>query len=323
MEALTCADTSPFGGTALSFLTRRQPRRIRVGMSHTVQVRWLAILLGLPVLFRPALAELSCSSPNANGLQLCVAGLRSDIATTLYAVQSMNQWCWAASIAMVFKHHGFEVPQEEIVAQAWGNIVNMPGQPQQILASLNRVWMDTRGRRFQVSGDVYTANPPNAAQDLAANNPLIIGTQGHAMVLTALQYMRAPNGNGTVTLATVRDPWPGRGRRDLRADEWYQTMLLVRIRVTPQTDRGEGGRTSPCVHRLHPKGDATACIHRLHPQGDVTPCRHACPGPYGPVPCHSMGDIIPCQHLGHPGGDLSPCQHPLHPAGDPSPRKPR
>lgn len=197
--------------------------------------RVLAPLLAALAVATPhtARADLVCSPPDAYGNAHCVAGLRSDLAATVYASQQMDQWCWAASIAMVFRHYGLEIPQERIVAEAWGGVVDMPGGPHQIMASLNRVWVDGRGRRFRVDGDVYTANPATAAQDLANNQPLIIGTRGHAMVLTALRYVRAPNGNGQVTLATVRDPWPGKGRRDLAADEWYGTLLLVRIRVTP------------------------------------------------------------------------------------------
>jgi hypothetical protein len=63
--------------------------------------------------------------------------------------------------------------------------------------------------------------------------PLIIGSFGHAMVLTAVSYNRAQNSQGQVTGAVVRDPWPGRGgRRPLSAIEAAGEMLLVRIRVS-------------------------------------------------------------------------------------------
>ena len=110
--------------------------------------------------------------------------------------------------------------------------MNLPGQPAQILADLNRPWADENGNAFLVAGDVLTANPMTAAQDLARDMPLIIGTLGHAMVLTSLEYARDPVGNGSVTAAVVRDPWPGRGRRILSAQEWFNTNFLVRIRVS-------------------------------------------------------------------------------------------
>jgi hypothetical protein len=70
-----------------------------------------------------------------------------------------------------------------------------------------------------------------AAQDLAADMPLIIGTMGHAMVLSRLDYLVDQYGRGEVKWATVRDPWPGRGRRVLSPQEWYNISFAARIRV--------------------------------------------------------------------------------------------
>lgn len=179
-------------------------------------------------------AKLSCGPMMANGVQVCEAGIDSSLAhVTAAAVngQHQTQWCWAASIEMVFRYYGYRVPQEKIVADTWGNIVNLPGQPGQILANLNRVWIDAQGRRFRAGGDSYSANPITAAQDLANDMPLIIGTMGHAMVLTSLTYLRAMNGAGEVKAAVVRDPWPDKGRRVLSAQEWYGTSFLARIRI--------------------------------------------------------------------------------------------
>jgi len=123
------------------------------------------------------------------------------------------------------------MPQHEIVRQTWGDIVNMPGHPDQILDNLNRPWTDERGRRFRVMGDTYTANEYTAAQDLTNDMPLIIGTLGHAMVLTSILYTRDKSGNGEVNGVVVRDPWPGVGRRQLSGEEWYYRAFLARVRV--------------------------------------------------------------------------------------------
>lgn len=182
-----------------------------------------------------ASALLSCSPFNFQGVQQCEAGIDSGLAYVSAASvggQHMNQWCWAACIEMVFRYYGLRVPQEAIVQQTWGGIVNLPGQPHQILANLNRPWRDATGRDFYVSGDSFSANPITAAQDLSQNMPLIIGTMGHAMVLTSLQYVRDQMGNGEVTSAIVRDPWPGKRRRVLSAQEWVNTSFLARIRVS-------------------------------------------------------------------------------------------
>lgn len=179
-------------------------------------------------------ALLNCTPFNFQGLQQCEAGINSSLANITAAAtggQHMNQWCWAACIEMVFRYYGLYVPQEEIVLQTWGGIVNFPGQPNQILSNLNRPWIDSSGAYFSVSGDSFTANPITASQDLSQNMPLIIGTQGHAMVLTSLIYTRDQWGNGQVTSAIARDPWPGRGRRQLSPQEWHSTSFLARIRV--------------------------------------------------------------------------------------------
>ncbi len=194
------------------------------------------MLIGAGVITAPSLvsARLACGPFVPPGVQQCEAGINSSVAHVAASAvggQHLSQWCWAACIEMVFRYYGFQVDQTQIVQQTWGQIVNLPGQPRQILANLNRPWIDSYGRQFSVSGDAFTANPITAAQDLSQDMPLIIGTMGHAMVLTSLTYIRDQFGNGNVTTAVVRDPWPGRGRRILSPQEWYGTNFLARIRV--------------------------------------------------------------------------------------------
>jgi Papain-like cysteine protease AvrRpt2 len=179
-------------------------------------------------------AALQCGPFVPPGVQQCQSGIVSSLAHVAAAAvggQHLSQWCWAACIEMVFTYYGYEVPQERIVQETWGRIVDLPGQPAQILRHLNRAWTDESGRSFRVSGDVYSANAITASQDLAQDMPLIIGTMGHAMVLTSLVYLRDPYGSGSVNAAIVRDPWPGRGRRTLSAQEWFRASFLARIRV--------------------------------------------------------------------------------------------
>ena len=163
--------------------------------------------------------------------------------------QHLTQWCWAACIEMVFRYWGYSVSQERIVEETWGTIVNLPGQPYQILSNLNRPWVDDNGRSFSVTGDSYSANPVTAAQDLVNNMPLIIGTLGHAMVLTSIEYLRDMYGNVQPVTATVSDPGPGNGLRYLSPQEFYGANFLARIRVSSNdgsddsssSDDGGGG----------------------------------------------------------------------------------
>lgn len=163
------------------------------------------------------------------GIQACVAGIPEERMNMVFAFQQESEWCWAACLQMVFAYWGHRISQQEIVKQTWGVIANMPAQPYDIVRDLNRDWEDSSGD-FTVRGDVFSANGVTAAQDLAVDMPLIIGSMGHAMVLTAVSYNRAPNGQGEVTGALVRDPL--RGKRPLSNNEAVATMILARIRVS-------------------------------------------------------------------------------------------
>jgi hypothetical protein len=182
---------------------------------------------------RVAKAGVQCGQPSPPyGVQSCVAGIPQEKLNMVFAVQQASEWCWAACIQMVFAYWGHPVPQQEIVRQTWGQVSNMPGQPSDILRDLNRAWTDANGNDFRVSGDVFSASAITAAQDLQQEMPLIIGSLGHAMVLSAVSYNRAPNGQIQLSGALVRDPYPGRGRRQLTPMEIAASMLLVRIRFS-------------------------------------------------------------------------------------------
>nr|WP_314528323.1 papain-like cysteine protease family protein [uncultured Pseudomonas sp.] len=190
-----------------------------------------AALTTLPVISD---AKLACGPYVPPGIQKCNAGIDSslaDIAAAAVGGQHLSQWCWAACIEMVFTYYGHPVPQERIVYETWGSIVNLPGQPPQIVKSLNRYWTDNDGASFLAIADTTSVNEITAAHDLASDMPLIIGTMGHAVVLTALTYVHDTFGGGQVQIATVRDPWPGRGRRTLTNQEWNNISFAARIRV--------------------------------------------------------------------------------------------
>jgi hypothetical protein len=169
-------------------------------------------------------------------VQTCDAGIPSqmlDITAHVEPdVQLQSQWCWAASISGVFAYYGHPVSQARIVQQAYGGVVNMPGTPRAIMASLNRPWVDDAGHSFRVSADLFSANWITATQDLARGQPLIVGSLGHAMVVSATEYRRFPNGVGQTQTVTVRDPWPTNPRRRyLTPREASGVQMLIRIRV--------------------------------------------------------------------------------------------
>jgi hypothetical protein len=178
-------------------------------------------------------AELACQDNNY-GVRTCQAGIDPKKMDDVYASQKRTEWCWAACLEMVFTYWEHPVSQDDIVKQTWGGPYNMPAQPVQIVKDLNRSWVDSNGDGFSVTGDVFSANAVTAAQDLAHDFPLILGSLGHAMVLTAITYQGVPNPYAAASVigATVRDPWPGKGKRPLTPLEYAGTLLLVRIRVS-------------------------------------------------------------------------------------------
>jgi len=176
-------------------------------------------------------AALQCGQPMPPwGIQPCAAGIPEERLNMVFAFQQQSEWCWAACIQMVFGYWGHPITQQEIVGQTWGALANMPAQPDDIVRDLNRDWTDRNGKEFSVMGDVFSATGASIAQDLAREMPLIIGSMGHAMVLTAVSYNRDRNSQGEVTGALVRDPL--RGKRPLSPPEAAATMLLARIRVS-------------------------------------------------------------------------------------------
>ncbi len=185
----------------------------------------------------PRSAEAALGCRDFADRRVCAAGLPSHLAHI--RAQEQNQWCWAACISMIFGYYGHPVSQARIVKETFGTIVNMPGTPAQILRALNRLWVDDWGNSFRAGSNFGNANVVQAAQDLAQNQPLIVGTHGHAMVLSSLEYFfpvwATPHGPvlgpAQVTNAVVRDPWMDRARRSLSPNEWHGIMFAAQVRV--------------------------------------------------------------------------------------------
>jgi hypothetical protein len=148
--------------------------------------------------------------------------LRAAAAKHFQDVQQQKFWCWAASISNIFAYHGHPVSQSRIVSEVYGDATNEAAFGSTISEELDRKWIDDHGRSFRstLTGlfDLRTGtakiNKYTVHRHLASNNPLIIGSAGHAMLMTGLRYTRDPRGPD-VFEALVFDPWPGKGMRTL------------------------------------------------------------------------------------------------------------
>ncbi len=180
----------------------------------------------------PALfAEQKCV-PLTPYVNRCTAGIAFEKLQEQFVYQQQTEWCWAACISMIFGYWGHPVSQMRIVKETWGVLTNMPGSPQQVLADLNRSWVDDHGRAFK--SQTHMTNNTIAITDLQSNRPSIIGALGHAMVLTAVTWDGNPSTQQwQIDEVLVRDPWPGNGsRRVLTLAEWMSIAFAAGVEVS-------------------------------------------------------------------------------------------
>lgn len=149
--------------------------------------------------------------------------------------QHASEWCWAASTSMVFAYYGYNVPQEQIVTQTFGQIENVPAGGATLTETLNRDWTDMQGKHFHSSAtsfDPTTASfqisPINITNDLLANRPMIVGSGGHAFVLTAIYF----SPGGPAVGGQALDPFFG--FRPVSGPELWNASYTASIQVTRQ-----------------------------------------------------------------------------------------
>lgn len=200
----------------------------------------------LAALALPSQAEEICGTPNSEGVSICSAGLPADSVSQLAVVQEQPQWCWAASISMIFAHHGYAVRQEEIVKDGYGDVVDRPAPSGEAMTkALSRAWVDGKARPFHgvaVTTDAFArqfqVSEHKVLAELADGRPLLLGALRHAVVLVELKYEKSQRGNVRIIGGTVIDPVPGQGVRALLVGEMKPTYLAA-VEV-----RGDGERVA-------------------------------------------------------------------------------
>jgi hypothetical protein len=183
-----------------------------------------------------AQAELRCSAWNTNAWRRCYVGVP---VPRRIAQQRCPNWCWAACIEAVFALNGYQVAQETIVAKVFPKLQCKTTSAHGIVTAINGRWSRSDGDSFVANADVlidahdFLQQPsaiPKAAHELAAGRPLIIGTFGHATVLTGMTYMLNTKGKYVVEQLIVRDPWPDSpSRRTLTRDEQREATFLAKV----------------------------------------------------------------------------------------------
>lgn len=135
------------------------------------------------------------------------------------STQRNTEWCWAASIQMLFNYYGIEISQEQIVARSFRKktgdpLPNATGDLKVITENLNNWSIDNKGLPYRVRAEMRFGAPSPAylIRELAAERPVLIGYRtgpntGHAVLVTACSYYPTENGP-RIRSVIVRDPWP-------------------------------------------------------------------------------------------------------------------
>lgn len=191
----------------------------------------LALLLSLSAVGAVS-AKTTCD--NTPQGRLCLAQVDfSEFAQEAYQPQQQSQWCWAASISMLYSYYKHPVSQARIVKDVYGGIVNMPaGSGLTMARQLNRDWVDDNGQAFSsrltaaydFDAGVNNINNVWMINELDQDRPFVIGNNSHAMVVTAIRYYVRPQAPQVVSVG-VFDPWPGVGARGLSPAEMMPKHL--------------------------------------------------------------------------------------------------
>lgn len=207
-------------------------------LSRRSLVAGAAAAMALPKSVR---AEVSCNT-FAHG-RVCTAGIPSwqieNVAIS--SQQRMQNWCWAACMQMVFRHHGHDVSQSHIVSRVFGGLMNEPLPGYAIAQAVSATWTDTAGHHFTPQArvlidsqfDLRHSNAGGIAiNDMIQGQPLIVGTEGHATIITNITFSEGPNRPTIIRDVVVRDPWPyGPNRRSLSESQFVNTDFLMQVRI--------------------------------------------------------------------------------------------
>ncbi len=179
-------------------------------------------------------------------VQHCIVGVDTTLIDNKVAFQQTQVWCWAASISMIYNVYNHPVKQDEIVSRIFGAAIPTTASDQVINQAMSGSYTDDSGGSFSASFTDFNTHIGlfNIVSALEDDNPLLITTSHHAMVLSAIEWNQSVGPMGPVgqtTAAIVRDPWPspltyrgwqmGPGRRVMSLSEFLDIRRIVEISV--------------------------------------------------------------------------------------------
>lgn len=203
-------------------------------------------LLLMPGSGRAALQRLP---PSLYDVEISAAGLDARIGP-VEAEGASPVWCWAACVSAILRAQGHDLAQRRIVAETYGRAPG-PAWGRHVADATTRRWLADDFRWLSCKCVViYDGDPKveradlatEAARELAEGSPLMLGAGdpvigSRVMLLTEITVARDAYGNGQPLAAIVRDPWPGKGRRPLKPQEWTGARFLAKL-ISRADDRG-------------------------------------------------------------------------------------
>jgi hypothetical protein len=152
------------------------------------------------------LALCSANKTRAQEQEPIYVGIKSDTFRYFSSQQHSSNWCWAASLQMIFNYYGIAITQEQIVARSCGVVTkgalpNRTGNWRVITANLNNWSVDNAGKQYIVRA-VFNSGPPDPVYligQLSLKRPVLIGyrtgpNSAHAVVITACSYIQTDDG---------------------------------------------------------------------------------------------------------------------------------
>lgn len=158
------------------------------------------------------------------------------------AEQERADYCWAASVQMVYAMTGIRgLRQDDIVRAIHGGKnpdADRSATQGDVVRALNGYRPSARGAVAYIQATEFAAWSNGFVEDLAQGWPIVLGIRdsdqatGHVVVLTRLRYSYGPMGEAIIHDATVWDPWPDEGWRELEGYELRDVIrFAIRVRV--------------------------------------------------------------------------------------------
>ncbi|MFO0576606.1 MAG: hypothetical protein U1A78_21580 [Polyangia bacterium] len=176
-----------------------------------------------------AASHTRCAVDKKRKLKLCTAAPPRRIKLVTVRRGAPPRAAWVACLSMVFEYHGHPCSPLRISRDLYGGKV--PDAPWKDLTRLAREFTDDKGKPFAIAVEALPVSAADAAEVLAADEPLIIGLFGHPVLLTSLSYTGDRLGGMKIDSAVVRDPLPGSHHdpRPVTSPDWVDVRYMARV----------------------------------------------------------------------------------------------